>query len=45
MHNYHIFTWSEIGEKVSAGAAWVIIDNHIFDVTEWQCMLCICCVF
>eukprot|EP01084_Bolivina_argentea_P124504 220615_1 len=36
VHNYHIYSWSEIGEKVSSGAAWIIIDNAIYDVTEWQ---------
>eukprot|EP01083_Nonionella_stella_P027139 74671_1 len=34
--NYHIFDWSEIGEKVSAGAAWIIIEGVIYDVSEWQ---------
>eukprot|EP01084_Bolivina_argentea_P289691 497495_1 len=34
--NYHCFGWDEIGEKVSAGAAWIIIDKYVFDVTKWQ---------
>ena len=34
--NYHVFTWDEIGEKVSAGAAWIVIDKYVFDVTKWQ---------
>ena len=34
--NYHVFTWDEIGEKVSAGACWIVIDKYVFDVTKWQ---------
>ena len=34
--NFHVFTWDQIGEKVSAGAAWLVIGKYVYDVTSWQ---------
>ncbi|ETO34441.1 peroxidase [Reticulomyxa filosa] len=49
-HTYHVFSLSEIGEKVSAGAAWVMLTlrflvfSYMFSSLFWnrEIVLCVC---
>ena len=34
--NGHILTWDEVEKHRGKESRWIVIDNNVYDVTEWQ---------
>ena len=33
--NFHMYSWDEISERVTAGAIWMVIDGYVYDLTNF----------